>query len=301
MFKTYSSCFFLALTAACASMPDNSASLALNPYDYYAFDRLSRIEITQNMTSRETALDLSSAPISASSTDRTNAHERIVGREVDGAERLRNKTQPSDGQSYYFQTQNSFDQQGWVIDNERLRHLESGLLCPSGISIGEETKVFSLQRVIEFDDEGRDVACNYVAADSGDAITVFASYWPDIPIEAHAAGAVQSIRQSYTITGETTLPVVELTAEDPTSEFGQLVSGMETPLAGGFEIGDRKGVSYRTSLWLVKTEGWHVKLRSTYPSADEVTEFLSAVHFMASHLAVRAKNLAEPMTTGTDV
>lgn len=301
MFKYFSSCLLVALSAACASTPPPSATNALNPYDYHAFDRLSRIEITQNFVSRETSLDLSSAPIAAAATDQVDAHERAVSHDADGENRLRNKMQSVDGRSYYFQTQNSFDQQGWVIDNERLRHVDSGLLCPSGISLGEESRTFTLQRVVEFDDAGRDVACVFQAQDNGDPIMVFASYWPDIAVEAHAANAVQAIQQANTVTGETALPIVELVAEDPTSEFGQLLNGMETPLAGGFEIGEVNGVGYRTSLWLVKTGGWHVKLLATYASADESTEFLSAVHFLASHLAVRAKNLAEPLTSGTDV
>lgn len=289
------------MVGACASTPDVTTTSGLDPYDYYAFDRLSRIEIAQKLRAEETALDLSSSVLTVAADDRVNAHQRSAKRNIDNSNRLRNKAQSGEGRSYYFQAQNSFGKDGWVIDNERLRHVDSGLLCPSDLEIAEESRLFALERVVEFDDAGRDIACIYQASDNGDPIAIFASYWPEITIEDHAAMVVQSIRQTYTVTEEISLPVVELTAEDPTSEFGALVAGMETPLAGGFEIGEVTGVNYRTSLWMVKTHGWHVKLQSSYASTDEITEFLSAVHFMASHLSVRAKNMADPISSGTDV
>jgi hypothetical protein len=214
---------------------------------------------------------------------------------------LRNKVVSGGGQSFYVEAQNDFSQDGWVIDGDRLRHIESGLLCPSGLALGEEGRNYALQRVVEFDDAGRDVACHFQASDNGDAITAYASYWPDVELEEHAVGVVQGIYQNYTVSGTVQLPVVELKAEEQDSDFGRLINGMEEPIAGGFEISQMNGVNYRTSVWLVKTHGWHVKLRATYASADDASEFLSAVHFMASHLAVRAKNMAEPIAPGAEV
>lgn len=288
--------------AACASAPATPEVAGVNPYDHYAFDRLSRIEIAQNMTVRSASLDASPALIAAAAgDDKSAAHERASSRVVAGSDRLRNKIDSGDGRSYYIEAQNSFSQDGWVIDNDRLRHVESGLLCPSGLALGEDGRNYALQRVIEFDDAGRDIACHFQASDNGDAITVFASYWPDVTLEEHAASAAQIISQNFTVTGQSQLPVIELKADDPDSEIAALVNGMEEPVAGGFNIGQMNGVDYRTSLWLVKTHGWHVKVRSTYAAADEASELLSAIHFMASHLAVRAKNMAEPIMPGAEV
>ncbi len=290
------------LGAACASAPKTAQRPAgVNPYDYYAFDRLSRIEIAQNLTIGSASLDENLALLPASSDERAQGHERVMHRDVSDSDRLSNKALSGGGHSYYVQTQNSFEQDGWAIEGDRLRHVESGLLCPSGISLGDEGRTFGLERVIEFSNDGRDIACHYRAADNGDGITVYSSYWPDVPLEAHAAAAAQSILQNYAVESQVTLPVVDLQADEVDPDLADLVNGLEEPLAGGFEIGAVNGIPYRTSLWIVKTHGWHVKLRATYASADQSSELLSAIHFMASHLAVRAKNLAEPTAPGAEV
>ena len=298
--KTLAALALMLSCAACASAPAATRTSFIDPYDYYAFDRMSRIEIAQNLTVRTATLDAAPALVAASADNRTAAHERAATRVVEASDRLRNKPAPGEGRSYYVQAQNSFSENGWVIDNNRLRHEESGLLCPSALALGEDGRNFALQRVIEFDDQSRDVACHYQASDNGDAITAYASYWPDIELEEHAVGVMQGIYQNYTVSGQTELPVVELKADEADSAVAALVNGMEEPIAGGFEIGQVNGADYRTSVWLVKTHGWHVKLRATYASADEAAEFLSAIHFMASHLAVRAKNMAEPIAPGAE-
>lgn len=289
--------------AACASTMQTASgpSAGIDPYDYYAFDRMSRVEIAEALSFRSGALGETVALAAATSDKRLSAHERAVRETPTGSDRLRNKTLSDGGHSYYVQTQNTFEQDGWAIDGNRLRHVESGLLCPSGISLGDEGRTFSIERVIEFSDDGRDVACHYRAADNGDLITAYASYWPEIELEAHAAAAAQSILQNFTVESQVTLPVVDLQADELDPELSELVNDLEEPLAGGFEIGAMNGIPYRTSLWVVKTHGWHVKLRSTYASADNASELLSAIHFMASHLAVRAKNMAETVSSGAEV
>ncbi len=293
----------LVLLSACASAPQTADSSGINPYDYYAFDRLSRVEIAEILNIKTASLGDTAALVNASENEQMLAHENAMVRESNNSsDRLNNKSLSGGGRSYYIPAQNSFEKDGWTLDDNRLRHIESGLLCPASISLGEEGRPFTLERVIEFDDKGRDLACHYQAQDNGDAITAYASYWPDVTLEEHAAAAAQSILQNHAVTGQVTLPVVELKAEDgDAGELGELINGMEEPLAGGFEIAEVNGVPYRTSLWLVKTHGWHVKLRATYASEDQSSELLSAIHFMASHLAVRAKNMAEPIAPGVDV
>ncbi|GJL91601.1 hypothetical protein [Hyphococcus sp.] len=304
LFKKLAVCLSFAAISACASSPQTFTTASINPYDIFALDHMSRVEIAENLTIKSRSLELKEEPFLAStvSSDITEAHQRVAVRaESNSSHRLQNKINTGDGTSFYVQTQNSFQQDGWTIDNNRLRHLDSGLLCPQAISISEEGRSFSLERVVEFDEQGRDVACLYQAADNGDVIAAYASYWPDIELEEHVVAEVQGILQNNAVTAQVQLPVVALKAEADASELDELVNGMEEPLAGGFDIGMVNGVPYRTSLWLVKTHGWHVKLRAMYPSADQSTELLSAIHFMASHLAVRAKNLAEPIVPGVDV
>ena len=290
------------LGAACASAPQTAQRPdVVNPYDYYAFDRLSRIEIAEKLSIKSASLEENTAVLSASADERMLVHERAVTGEKNDSDRLNNKVLSGGGQSYYVQAQNSFEQDGWAIEGDRLRHIESGLLCPSGISLGEEGRAFELERVIEFSETGRDIACHYSAPDNGDGITAYASYWPEVELEAHAVAAAQTIIQNYPVQSQVTLPVVEVSAGDVDPAIAEILEGIEEPLAGGFEIGAINGTAYRTSLWIVKTHGWHVKLRATYGSDDQESELLSAIHFMTSHLAVRAKNIAEPTMPGAEV
>ena len=290
------------LGAACASAPQTARGPAIvNPYDYYAFDNLSRIEIAERLEIKSATLEGNAALLSASADGRMMAHERVASEPPKDSDRLLNKMLSGGGRSLYVQAQNTFEQDGWAIEGDRLRHVESGLLCPSNLALGEAGRSFSLERVIEFSEDGRDVACHYSALDNGDAITAYASYWPDVEVEAHAVAAAQGILQNYSVESQVSLPIIEVKADEMDPELAELVNGLEEPLAGGFEIGAVNGVSYRTSLWLVKTHGWHVKLRATYASADQSSELLSAIHFLASHLAVRAKNLAQPITPGAEV
>lgn len=287
--------------SGCASGPQTHATASLDPYDHYNFDRMSRIEITENLIISSATLKLNPTLTTISENDRVNAHERASAIRELGSERIRNKALAGGGQSFYVQAQNTFQQDGWSIDGDRLRHVESGLLCPSSIKVGEDGRPFALERVVEFNDKGRDIACHYSAQDNGDGIIAYASYWPEISLDEHTAAAVDGILQNYQVTQAVELPIVMLKSEEDAGDLADLINGMEETLAGGFEIGEKNGIPYRTSLWLVKTHGWHVKLRATYPSADEPTELLSAIHFMASHLAVRAKNMAEPIVPGVEI
>ncbi|MEL7486333.1 MAG: hypothetical protein AAGJ87_03835, partial [Pseudomonadota bacterium] len=60
-------------------------------------------------------------------------------------------------------------------------------------------------------------------------------------------------------------------------------------------------VPFRTSLWLVKTEGWHVKARASYPNDDQASEIVASIVFAFAHVQVRAKNLKNPISRGADV
>ncbi len=133
------------------------------------------------------------------------------------------------------------------------------------------------------------------------SIVVFASFWPDVTLEEHSSAAAASIFQRYTVNEQLPVPVVMLGPAEGDDTNPELYSNIEQTLAGGFAVGDIDGVSYKTSFWLAKTHNWHIKLHATYPQEDITSEIIAAVYFSASHLAVRAKNLAEPTAPGVDV
>lgn len=186
---------------------------------------------------------------------------------------------------------------GWAISGDQaIRHAKSGLECPLSIEIEDENRRFMLQRVLAFDQKNLDVGCAYETG-SGAYITLYASYWPQMPVEESASGAVVAIGQRFDVKGLLSVPVIQFEADGPSPLF----DGLETPLAAGFDIGEVNGTPYKTSLWIVKTYGWHVKVRGTYPQGDQTSEIVSAISFAFSHLGVRAKNMEDPVTEGGEV
>ncbi len=187
---------------------------------------------------------------------------------------------------------------GWRRDDNRLVHKESGLECPLefDFSAGGKGGVLSLKDVAAYDQENRDVSCNY-ANGGASVITVYASFYPDISVEDHAAAAVAAMRQTFAL--KTVLPVVSVEIED--KDAGATTAELEAPIAGAFDIGDINGVPYKTSLWIAKTHGWHVKTRATYAQADTTSELVAAVMFAANYLNVDMKNKAVPTASGPEV
>lgn len=188
---------------------------------------------------------------------------------------------------------------GWRRVGDRLIHNESGLECPLEFDFGAENEkrgALSLIDITAYDKENLDVSCNY--ANGGAAvITVYAAFYPDIAVEDHAAAAIAAMRQTFML--KTVLPVVSVEIED--KDAGATTADLEAPIAGAFDIGDINGEPYKTSLWIAKTGGWHVKTRATYAQADVASELVAAVIFAANYLNVDMKNKADPTTAGPDV
>jgi hypothetical protein len=187
---------------------------------------------------------------------------------------------------------------GWRRQDNRLVHIESGLECPFEFNFksDEAGGVLRLKDVTVYDQANRDVSCNYANGGAA-AITVYASFYPDITVEDHAAAAVAAMRQSFTLKG--VLPVVTVEIEDKGA--GTSTADLEAPIAGAFDIGDINGAPYKTALWIAKTQGWHVKARATYAQADATTELVAAVMFAANYLNVDMKNKSNPTTKGPEV
>lgn len=184
--------------------------------------------------------------------------------------------------------------EGWSMTaNETLRHRLSGLDCPLAIDLADENRRFLLVQSINFDARGREAGCLYRTGDGG-ILALFASYWPEMSLAENYAGSRQAIDGQFDILGDLPLSVAALEG----GEGDPLYEGLEEPAAGAFDIGTINGRDYKTSLWLVKTHGWHVKARASYASDDMSSELVSAIMFAFSHLNVRARNMNEPMAAG---
>lgn len=187
---------------------------------------------------------------------------------------------------------------GWRRQDNRLVHVESGLECPLEFDFNADKKsgVLSLKDVTVYDQANRDVSCNYANGGAA-AVTVYASFYPDISVEDHAAAAVASMRQSFPLKG--VLPVISVEIED--KDAGASTADLEAPIAGAFDIGEINGAPYKTAIWIAKTHGWHVKTRATYAQADATTELVAAVIFAANYLNIDMKAKNSPTAKSADV
>jgi hypothetical protein len=187
---------------------------------------------------------------------------------------------------------------GWRREDAKLVHRESGLECPASFDLGDEgrPRALRLLGVAAYDQRGRDISCNYQI--EGEAsITVYASYYPDLSLEDHAAGAVAAMRQNFDI--KSALPVISIEIETKDQE----ASGEKLPpaLSGAFDVGAINGVPYKTAIWLAQTHGWHVKTRATYAQSDFTSEMTAAVLFSVNYLNVDMKNRTDPTVNGPEV
>lgn len=187
---------------------------------------------------------------------------------------------------------------GWRRQDNRLVHVESGLECPLEFDFNADKKsgVLSLKDVTVYDQANRDVSCNYANGGAA-AVTVYASFYPDISVEDHAAAAVASMRQSFPLKG--VLPVISVEIED--KDAGTSTADLEAPIAGAFDIGEINGAPYKTAIWIAKTHGWHVKTRATYAQADATTELVAAVIFAVNYLNIDMKAKNSPAAKSADV
>lgn len=187
--------------------------------------------------------------------------------------------------------------EGWRRDGAKLVHQESGLECPASFTLADEKsrRELTLLGVTTYDQRSRDVSCNYQI--EGEAsINIYASYYPDLSLQDHAAGAVAAIRQNFSIKG--TLPIISIEMESK----DEGANGERKPaLSGAFDVGEFNGVPYKTAIWLAETHGWHVKTRATYAQSDFASEMTAAVLFSVNYLNVDIKNRAQPTTNGAEV
>ncbi|MBY0422867.1 MAG: hypothetical protein K2Q06_11230, partial [Parvularculaceae bacterium] len=159
---------------------------------------------------------------------------------------------------------------GWVAegagDSLAAVHRASGLRCPATVNLEYENQKlsFRLSTLRNFDEDALDVGCSLVSDAS--VITLYASYWPDMSLEAHANAAASSINQTTPLGKPVPFPVAQ------PSDSAEI-----DIKAGAWEIAPRDGTPMATALWIAKAFGWHVKARATYAQADQTTPVLAAV------------------------
>lgn len=186
---------------------------------------------------------------------------------------------------------------GWShMQGDAVRHDASGLECAGQITLANEKRIFTLRQLKSFDDRNMDVACDY-ATGSGHYLTFYASFWPRMSLEESYSGAVAAIRQRFDVQSTVAVPLAKMKSNEPDPVY----EGLEQQMAAGFNIGPVDGVPYRTSLWLAKTHGWHVKTRATYPVDDPMTELVAAITFSFAHVKVRTKNMTDPIGQSGEV
>jgi len=188
--------------------------------------------------------------------------------------------------------------EGWVRNGaDTVKHELSGLTCRLSFEVESRNARYLLLELKQYDGEGRDIACLYGKDDQSAIISVYASHKPDVTLEQMTSAVTASIRSSFTIGEVLSVPLADLSSDssDP------LLDGLEPQIAGGFDIGDIDDVRYKTAVWLAKTHGWHVKVRATYPKADITSEILSSLNFTFAHIAVRKKNMSEPVYGAAEV
>ena len=188
--------------------------------------------------------------------------------------------------------------EGWTRDDGKLTHRESGFECPGAFDFKTdgEDRVLALKDVSTYDERGRDVSSNY-AIDVEASITIYTSFYPDLSLEDHAAGAVEAIAQNLTIKGTWPVTVVEIESQDKSLTTAALPAA----LSGAFDVGEFNGAPYKTAIWLAKTHGWHVKARATYAQTDFNSEVAAAVVFGVNYINVEMKNRNNPTTNGPEV
>jgi len=294
----------LIAAAACASAPVQHARVASAPTHLVSsFQNLSRIEITQNLILTQSSL----APAAITQTAGAGRVDPLLKRhEMDVHHTRRSKITSNRtlservGEPVLSKVSTTLPD-GWASADETVYHLASGMRCPDSVNFPQEARDYALKEVTNFDAKSQNAGCHYQSED-GVAITLYASYWPDMSLDDSVAGSVASILVRFDAGEELSVMTVTMEAgEDADPQTKTLFDGMEEPVAGGFDIGEVNGVRYKTSLWLVKTEGWHVKARATYPMDDETSELIAAILFASSHIDIRKKNLETPMVAAAEI
>ena len=291
-------CLCLGVTSlaatGCATLDESAGVRAAHiaPETPTSFTRMALLE--DYSFRRASIPGVTSAPASAQTT---YDHEKIGLAARNENKRFHSSSREAETRGLLFQVEDALPE-GWSFAGpEAISHDQSGLTCTLTIDIGEDERRYLLTEIKQFDSANRDIACHYRVDGDAASFTLFASFWPEVSLEESVGGAVTAIRSRFEVKDVVTVPIVELSSEKADPLFDEL----ESPVAGGFEVGEIEGAPYRTALWLVKTHGWHVKARASYPQDDAASEMVASIVFAFAHVQVRAKNMVEPVSRGAEV
>lgn len=155
---------------------------------------------------------------------------------------------------------------GWTRTNEGYRSQVSGLSCPERLTLfaDDDRAVAQLLSVTAYRADGSDASCNYQAPRLGTVVTVYATYASGTGARAYFADAEAAIESRFGDGGTVFLSAPE-------------VAGAEVR-AAAFAVPEGGGNPYDrvTALWVASGNGWHVKVRATYPAAEAGAEAAGA-------------------------
>jgi len=167
---------------------------------------------------------------------------------------------------------------GFVLTQIGYQHQNSGMICPFGMATEDESFGLEITQIRLFDNASTDVGCDY-KTNGGGLITIFASHWPEITQEQHAAAADKQIRDQFTTELALEVPMVTLDDYNPAI--------MGTATASGYDISEENSLQkIKSSVWVVKTRDWHVKARATHFMSDALTELFAAIMHNRTHVDV---------------
>ncbi len=163
------------------------------------------------------------------------------------------------------------------------RHRLSGLVCEQTM---EQTRL-ELDGITLFDDQGYDVACNYLGMAETRVLTIYATYAPRFHPEMHKEAAAEAMLARFegaTAMGVLTVPV----DPDGTGSKGRMYGV-------GFDIGSVEGLegAQKTGVWITRVDGWHLKVRATYAHGEaKLAEPTAALFLAETAKTVRAHQKA---------
>ncbi len=262
----------------------------------FNFSRLSTIEVSEisstSVINAEKGSEyyLQEEAILRASDPLINLHEASL---PDNASDLEVKTRNFVTRTFKARSYTSVSQNlpaGWRLIEGGVLHENSGMTCVHEINVQESNFTVRLEQVRLFDEISMDVGCDYQVS-SGGYITIFASHWPELSQQDHANAAAEQIRTQFKTDKAVAVQSFELDGYDR--------SILKTPTVIGYEAdnpnADSEVKKVKSSLWLVKENGWHVKARATHALDENLTEFFSTLLFTLTHINVYEKDNAAPI------
>ncbi len=158
---------------------------------------------------------------------------------------------------------------GWQETEGSFHHEISGMTCPKELVMvmtdedGEKAPITAvLSKITVYDEIGNDTSCDFENKQLSIFVTLYASNWPDVSLIDHFGASLKLIVDRFSLKSEATVAVVTLKSDETRKSS---IEGKTR--AAAFITHPLEGVTFKTALWLNKTDDWHVKARATYPVA----------------------------------